>query len=182
MVAQTVFNFKFKRTEKTITPHGGIPFFVRYINGLGLIGLANTYMAMPGSARGYTPAEYVIVFCMLQITQQHYQRFRKKTGTFLKKLTARMNMPCGTFKANAVFFRLGILSYNLFVGFKRLCCPKDWHTHTVKTFRWRLFNTAGQVVRHARQVIVRLKIDRELLRVFEYISRQIDILRMDLSS
>ena len=89
-------------------------------------------------------------------------------------------MPCGTFKANAVFFRLGILSYNLFVGFKRLCCPDDWHKYTVKTFRWRLFNVAGQVVRHARQLIVRLRIDRELLRVFEYISCRIDMLRMDL--
>ena len=91
-------------------------------------------------------------------------------------------MPCGTFKANAVFFRLGILSYNLFVGFKRLCCPKDWHTHTVKTFRWRMFNVAGQVVRHARQLILRLRIEKELLRVFEYISCRIDMLRMDLSS
>ena len=106
------------------------------------------------------------------------------TGGNVRRLLQRLaeRMPCGTFKANAVFFRLGILSYNLFVGFKRLCCPKDWHTHTVKTFRWRLFNTAGQVVRHARQVIVRLKIDRELLRVFEYISYRIDMLRMDLSS
>jgi len=92
------------------------------------------------------------------------------------------SMPCGTFKANAVFFRLGILSYNLFVGFKRLCCPKDWHRHTVKTVRWRMFNIAGHVVRHARQVIVCLRIDRELLRVFEYISCRIDMLRMDLSS
>jgi len=65
MVSHAVFNFKFERTEKSITPHGGLPFFVRYITGLGLIGLANTYLAMPGSARGYTPAEYVIVFCML---------------------------------------------------------------------------------------------------------------------
>ena len=127
MIAQAVFNFKFERTEKSITPHGGLPFFVRYISGLE-------------------------------------------------------RMPCGTFKANAVFFRLGILSYNLFVGFKRLCCPDDWHKYTVKTFRWRLFNVAGQVVRHARQLIVRLRIDRELLRVFEYISCRIDMLRMDLSS
>ena len=65
MVAQAVFNFKFERTEKSITPHGGLSFFVRYISGLGLIGLANTYLAMPGSACGYTPAEYVAVCCML---------------------------------------------------------------------------------------------------------------------
>ena len=48
MVAQAVFNFKFERTEKPITSHGGIPFFVRYISGLGLTGLANTYLAISG--------------------------------------------------------------------------------------------------------------------------------------
>ena len=65
MVAQAVFDFKYERTKKAITPHSGLSFFVRYICGLGLTGLTNTYLAMPGSTRGYTPAEYVIVFCML---------------------------------------------------------------------------------------------------------------------
>jgi hypothetical protein len=46
MVAQAVCNFKFKRTKKAITPHGGIPFLVRYIHGSGLIGLANKYLAI----------------------------------------------------------------------------------------------------------------------------------------
>jgi len=427
MIPQTVFNFKFERTEKPITPHGGLPFFARYIYKMGLRELANTYLPAPGSARGYEPAEYVVAFNMLlsgggstlediRILQQDdglkkvcgidnfassdamgdwlrrigsnglsglglmgkhiisrsmkkekrtvytldvdateilsnkktaqytynknkgympmlgflaenkiciHDEFRegnispnstqvafyeeckanmpagknigcyradracyqaelfntleqdgvtyalaalatlskadwyvpeKAEGTHEYALTTHsMNntkkgfyisikrkrirqrdlfervgeykyhvvatnidpekllphkihqwynqrcraenlnkevksgfglerMPCGTFKANAAFFRLGILSYNLFVGFKRLCCPDDWLTHTIKTFRWRMFNVAGQVVNHARQLILRLRIDKELLRVFEYISRRIDMLCMDLSS
>ena len=65
MLSKTVFNFKFERTEKPITPHGGLPFLVRYIHGLGLVNLANVYLPPPGSARGYMPAEYVMAFSML---------------------------------------------------------------------------------------------------------------------
>ena len=55
-------------------------------------------------------------------------------------------MPCGQFEANAVFFRIGVLAYNvgrLFV-FKTL--DVSWHRHQVQTLRWRLYETAGKVV------------------------------------
>ncbi|HWQ69122.1 MAG TPA: IS1380 family transposase [Patescibacteria group bacterium] len=39
-------------------------------------------------------------------------------------------MPCGDVGANAVFFRLGVLAYNLFIGFRRLACPAAWAAHT----------------------------------------------------
>jgi hypothetical protein len=58
-------------------------------------------------------------------------------------------MPCGQFEANAMFFRLGVLAYNLFVGFKRWLLHKAWRPHQVQTVRWRLYQTAGKVVRHA---------------------------------
>ena len=35
-------------------------------------------------------------------------------------------LPCGTFAANAVFFRIGVLAYNLFVLFKLLALPQAW--------------------------------------------------------
>ena len=55
-------------------------------------------------------------------------------------------MPCGQFEANAVFFRIGVLAYNvgrLFV-FKTL--DVSWHRHQVQTLRWRLYETAGKIV------------------------------------
>ena len=85
-------------------------------------------------------------------------------------------MPCGTFKANALFFRLGILSYNLFVGFKRLCCPQGWVQHTIATVRWRLLQVAGQVVYHARKLTLRLRVSKEMKRVYEYIVERIAVL------
>jgi len=60
-------------------------------------------------------------------------------------------MPCGQFEANAVFFRIGVLAYNLFVGFKQWTLKKAWRQHQVQTVRWRLYQTAGKITRHAGQ-------------------------------
>ena len=72
-------------------------------------------------------------------------------------------MPCGQFGANAVFFRLGVLAYNLFLGLKRLACPEAWARHTIATVRWNLVQIAGRIVRHAGQVVLRLVADADLL-------------------
>jgi len=46
------------------------------------------------------------------------------------------------------------MAYNLFIGFKRLCCPGSWASHTIATFRWKLIQVAGRIVRHAGQIIL----------------------------
>ena len=61
-------------------------------------------------------------------------------------------MPCGTTKANAVFFRIGVLAYNLFRLFKMVAMPMEWTKHTVQTIRWKFYNTAGKLVQHAGQL------------------------------
>lgn len=65
-------------------------------------------------------------------------------------------MPCGTIGANSVFFRLGVIAYNLFIGFKRLTCPEGWVRHTIGTFRWRLLQIAGRIVRRSGAVILKI--------------------------
>jgi hypothetical protein len=74
-------------------------------------------------------------------------------------------MPCGEREANAVFFRIGMLAYNLFVLFKRAALPEGWVRHQVQTIRWRLYGTAGKVVAHAGYVV--LKVRRCLVALFE---------------
>jgi hypothetical protein len=66
-------------------------------------------------------------------------------------------LPCGTFAANAVFFRIGVLAYNLFVLFKLLALPRAWSRCQVRTVRWRLYQMAGKVVRHAGAVILKVQ-------------------------
>lgn len=70
-------------------------------------------------------------------------------------------MPCGESYANAVYFRIGVLAYNLFIGFKRLSCLGTWARHTMTTFRWKLVQVAGRIVRHAGRVVLKLAVDAE---------------------
>ena len=65
----------------------------------------------------------------LEVIQWHNQRgsaenFNKE----LKNGFGMERMPCGQSYANAVFFRIGVIAYNLFIGFKRLSCPESWAT------------------------------------------------------
>jgi len=63
-------------------------------------------------------------------------------------------MPCGQFKANAAFFRIGVIAHNLFVLFKHSVLGGDWQRYRVVTVRWRLFYLPGKVVRHARKLVL----------------------------
>ena len=74
------------------------------------------------------------------------------------------HMPCGTFQANATFFAIGVLTYNLYLGFRSVVLGKEWERTQVQTVRWRLFQTAGKIVRHGRQTF--LKINSTMLAVF----------------
>ena len=65
-------------------------------------------------------------------------------------------MPCGRFAANAVFFRIGAMAYNLFVIFKEHALPEKWRKHQVQTIRWRLYQIAARVTRHARSLCLRV--------------------------
>ena len=69
-------------------------------------------------------------------------------------------MPCGDFLANAVFFRIGVLAYNLFRFFQAVCLPGSWSRHQARTVRWRLYGLAGKVTRHARELV--LKVGRDV--------------------
>jgi hypothetical protein len=71
-----------------------------------------------------------------------------------------------------VFFRIGVLAYNLFIGFKRLACPAAWAPQTIATVRWRLVQVAGRILRHAGRVVLRLVLDADRLAVWQGIRRQ----------
>jgi hypothetical protein len=81
-------------------------------------------------------------------------------------------MPCGQSYANAVFFRIGVIAYNLFIGFKRLACPESWMKHTIATFRWKMVQVAGRIVKHAGEVVLKLMIDLEKLELFQGIRKR----------
>jgi len=84
---------------------------------------------------------------------------RGEVENWIKELKSGFGMewmPCGETYANAVFFRLGVIAYNLLVAMKLLGLPQTWHRHTIGTIRWRLYQIAGQVVWETRRVVLRL--------------------------
>jgi hypothetical protein len=90
------------------------------------------------------------------------QWHRQKAGTVehthhvLKNELAAAALPSGKFGANAAWFRLNTLTYNLLSALKRLTLPGDLRTARPKRLRFLLFNTVGKVVAHARQTFLRL--------------------------
>jgi len=65
-------------------------------------------------------------------------------------------MPCGETHANAVFFRVGIIAYNLFQAMKLLSLPVWWRKATIATVRWKLYQIAARLVYHARRIMLKL--------------------------
>jgi len=84
-------------------------------------------------------------------------------------------MPCGTFEANAAFFALGILAHNLYIGFRRIVSGTNTSRQQVQTVRWQLYQTAGKVVRHSRQIF--LKVSAVVLDLFTSIRERCAELR-----
>ena len=74
-------------------------------------------------------------------------------------------MPCGETNANAVYFRLGVIAYNLFVAMKALGLPRRWRRHRIATIRWRLYQIAGQVFWESRRVRLALATTMEKVKL-----------------
>jgi len=65
-------------------------------------------------------------------------------------------LPCSNFKANALYFLISALSFNIF-ALMRALLPEEFAHHRGMTIRWRLYAIAAKVVRTGRQLFVKLK-------------------------
>jgi hypothetical protein len=74
----------------------------------------------------------------------------------LKSDLAGGQMPSGLFGANAAWWALAILAFNLNAALKRLALHEDWATKRMKALRFHLIGLPGRVVGHARKLIIRL--------------------------
>ncbi|PIQ43658.1 MAG: hypothetical protein COV52_01200 [Gammaproteobacteria bacterium CG11_big_fil_rev_8_21_14_0_20_46_22] len=71
-------------------------------------------------------------------------------------------MPCQDFDANALYFALCTLAFNLF-ALMRMHLPEGYENSRAKTIRWRLYALAGKVVRHGRKVYLKLSVTHHKL-------------------
>jgi len=72
----------------------------------------------------------------------------------LKNDFGAKQMPCGDFNANALYFDVCALSYNLFAIMRQLL-PLEFVNKRAKYVRHRLYAIAAKVIQHGRQVIVK---------------------------
>jgi hypothetical protein len=64
--------------------------------------------------------------------------------------------PSQELEANAVYFEIGVLAYNLTIAVKRFFLGESWHTKTIATLRWQLIFIAGKVIEHGRQLFLKV--------------------------
>ena len=92
-----------------------------------------------------------------EIIKLHRQRGEASENK-IKELKNGFNMsylPTSNTQANAFYFAIGTLSYNLFLLFKQIL-DKSFGKYTVKTIRYKLYNIAGKVVSHARGITLKV--------------------------
>jgi hypothetical protein len=97
---------------------------------------------------------------------------REKAGTIeaihhvLKNELGAGVLPCGRFGANAAWLRLAVLTHNVLTALKRLALPPEFLAARPKRLRFLIFHTAGRLVQHARQMILRVATTVERLRIW----------------
>lgn len=85
---------------------------------------------------------------------------REKCGTVEKVFDVLKNdlaagvMPCGRFYANAAWWRLNCIAYNVLSVMKRKALP-ELRSYRMKALRFLLIGVAGRIIRTGRQVILR---------------------------
>ena len=98
--------------------------------------------------RNHTPSEVV----------HWYNRRGECSENRIKELKndfAAKHPPCGEFEANALYFDIAALAYNVFAHLRQ-GLPARYETARAPTIRLRLFDLAGKIVRHARYVVIKM--------------------------
>ncbi len=88
--------------------------------------------------------------------------FRQRCGkgeevhSVLKSDLAAGRMPSRLFGANAAWWAISVLAFNLNSAMKRLVLGGQWVAKRLKAVRFALIALPGRVMRHARRLIIRL--------------------------
>jgi len=74
----------------------------------------------------------------------------------MKEDLAGGHLPSARFGANAAWWGITVLAFNLNSLVKRLVLPREWAHKRLKAIRFGFINIAGRVLAHARQLIIRI--------------------------
>jgi hypothetical protein len=94
---------------------------------------------------------------------------RSQIENHIKEIRSGFGMerlPSGDFLANAVYFGIGIMTYNLFIAQKLLTLPEPWQTKTIQSLRWLLVEVAGKLISHGRRMILKIATSVDKFRIY----------------
>jgi len=84
---------------------------------------------------------------------------RSNSENYNRELKQGFNLdylPCGELEANAVWFAIGVMAYNIFIASKFYLFPNTWLKKTISTVRWQFIQLAGRIIYHGRALILRI--------------------------
>lgn len=84
---------------------------------------------------------------------------RGQMENIIKELKVGMGMeqmPSGSFEANAMYFAIGALAYNLYVAHKYFVIGEGYQKRTIHSLRWSLIQIPGKLIRHAGRLILKI--------------------------
>jgi hypothetical protein len=87
---------------------------------------------------------------------------RERCGTVekvidvLKNDLATGSVPCKRFFADAAWFRLNVLAYNVLAVMKRQSLPLAWGSMRLKALRFQLLNVAARIITHGRKLYLKI--------------------------
>jgi hypothetical protein len=152
MLQQTVFPFKLKRTEEKISARSGLALFAEFFEAMG------------------EDVRQIREDASLRETIQPEDiPSSSATGDWLKREAQRggiegmEKLPSEDFGGNALYFCIGILTYNLFIAQKYLTMPKDWRA---KSIRWLLVEVGGKLIRHGRSLTLKIAASLEKCMIY----------------
>ena len=80
----------------------------------------------------------------------------EEVHSILKHDLAGGVMPSGYFGANAAWWWISVISFNLLMAMKLLALGDAWVPKRLKAIRFHIINLPGRVVRHARSLVIKL--------------------------
>jgi Transposase DDE domain group 1 len=90
--------------------------------------------------------------------------------------------PCGRFGANAAWYRLSLLTYNVLSALKSLALPAPLSAARPKRLRFAVFTLAGRILTHAGRVVLRISAEADRLAGLVAARTRLSALRLRIAS
>jgi len=77
-------------------------------------------------------------------------------------------LPSGSLGANGLWFKVGMLAYNLIIFLKNNILQSDFVNRQVKSIRYLILSIGGKLISHGRQIILKLCCDLGMLKRIQF--------------